>query len=117
MIDVPDVPRLRLFVHSTLLTVLAFNLVFFVQELSLVFPKALPQVVIGAFVPLNDVGRAMTWLGMSGHAKPIAAAVAVLAMILVGRALAPLFLGSHRRGKRAGRSSSPPPSPHSSRSR
>lgn len=171
MTHAPDVSRLRLFVHSTLLAVLAFNLVFFVQELFLVLPKALvpglnptlfhnnhdwagsepiaellqgtgalailivalallirlrragggatprlllvwiafsgfyqalPQVVIGAFVPFNDVGRAMTWLGMSGNAKLIAAAIAVLAMLLAGRALAPLFLGFAPEGK-AGR--------------
>lgn len=171
MTDAPDVPPLRLFVHSTLLAVLAFNLVFFAQELFLVLPKALvpgldptlfhnnhdwagsdpiaellqgtgalailivalcalarlrhagggatprlllvwiafgglyqalPQVVIGAFVPMNDVGRAMTWLGMGGNAKLVAAAFALLAMLLAGRALAPLFLGFAPDGK-AGR--------------
>ncbi|MDQ8756947.1 hypothetical protein RCO27_11985 [Sphingosinicella sp. LHD-64] len=149
--------------HSTLLATLAFNLVFFLQELFLVWPKALtpglrptlfhnnhdwagsnplaellqgtgasailatglalllllrrhgggsaalrllliwiafsglyqslPQVVLGAFVPMNDVGRAMTYLGMSETAKLFAAAAAVIAMILIGRALVPLYLG------------------------
>lgn len=171
MTPAPDIPRPRLFVQSTLLAVLAFNLVFFLQELFLVLPKALvpglhptlfhnnhdwagsdpiaellqgtgalailivalallihlrragggatprlllvwiafsgfyqalPQVVIGAFVPFNDVGRAMTWLGMGENAKLIAVAIAVLAMILAGRALAPLFLGFAPEGK-AGR--------------
>lgn len=152
-----------LFLHSTLLATLAFNLVFFLQELFLVWPKALvpglrptlfhnnhdwqgdnpvaellqgtgalaifavalalllllrrrgggsatprllliwtafsglyqslPQVVLGAFVPMNDVGRAMTWFGLSDVMKLAAAALAVLAMILAGRALVPLYLG------------------------
>lgn len=167
----PDISRPRLVLHSTLLAVLAFNLVFFLQELFLVLPKALvpglnptlfhnnhdwagsdpvaellqgtgalailivalallwrlcrtgggatfrlllvwiafsglyqalPQVVIGAFVPMNDVGRAMTWLGLGDADKYVAAALAVLAMILAGRALAPLFRGFAPEGK-AGR--------------
>ncbi len=157
-----DMSRPRLVLHSTLLAVLAFNLVFFLQEIFLVLPKALvpglnptlfhnnhdwagsdpvaellqgtgalailavalaslmalrragggatlrllivwiafsgcyqalPQVVIGAFVPFNDVGRAMTWFGLSDHARLVAAAVAVLAMMLAGRRLASLFRG------------------------
>jgi hypothetical protein len=147
---------------STLISVLAFNLVFFIQELFLVLPKAftpglrptlfhnnhhwegtnplaslfqgtgalatlitaalcavwikarpprtllgrlallwiifhgvyeaLPQFVIGAFVPQNDVGMAMTYLQFSPEAKYVAAAVAVLAMAVIGVALARAFL-------------------------
>lgn len=161
----------RLFLHSTLLAVLAFNLVFFLQEVFLVLPKALapglsptlfhnnhawsgddpiaellqgtgalailvialgslaflrragggatlrlllvwiafsgfyqalPQVVIGALAPMNDVGRAMTWMGMGDSAKFVAAAIAGLMMLVAGRALAPLFLAFAPDGK-AGR--------------
>ncbi len=168
MTSAPDMSRPRLVLHSALLAVLAFNLVFFLQELFLVLPKALvpglnptlfhnnhdwagpdpiaellqgtgalailivalallwrlrhagggatlrlllvwiafsglyqalPQVVIGAFVPMNDVGRAMTWFGLGDSAKFIAAAFAVLAMILAGRALAPFFRGFAPEGK------------------
>lgn len=152
-----------LFLHSTLLATLAFNLIFFLQELFLVWPKALvpglrptlfhnnhdwqgenpvaellqgtgalaifavglasllvlrrrgggsatlrllliwtafsglyqslPQVVLGALVPMNDVGRAMTWFGLNDGMKLAAAMLAVLAMVVAGRALARLYLG------------------------
>jgi len=42
--------------------------------------EALPQVVIGTVIPQNDVGRAMTYLGMGIPAK-IAASVAAMAAI------------------------------------
>jgi len=148
----------RLTAGSTLLHVLAFNLVFFVQEVFLVLPKALtpglapvlfhnnhdwsgdnplaelfqgtgalatlvlglaalavlrartgnmtptarlflfwlafngvfmalPQVVIGAIVPGNDVGRAMDYLGFSGPGFWIAVAAALAGMSLCGWAL------------------------------
>lgn len=167
MIQTFAASRMRLFLHSTLLAVLAFNLVFFLQEVFLVLPKALvpglnptlfhnnhnwsgsdpiaellqgtgalailiaalaslallrrvgggtarllllwiafsgfyqalPQVVIGALVPMNDVGRAMTWLGLGSEAKGVAALFAVLVMMLVGRMLARLFLGFAPDGK------------------
>lgn len=155
--------ELRLPVHSTLLATLAFNLVFFVQELFLVLPKALtpglqptlyhnnhgwtgdhplaalwqgtgavaaiilalvmltlarrrargsatvrllmvwvafsgffqalPQAVIGAFVPANDVGMAMDWFGLGQTAKYVVAMVAVAAMVWAGRVLARHFHG------------------------
>jgi hypothetical protein len=144
----------KLSIGSALLYTLAFNLVFFIQELFLVVPKAftpglrptlfhnnhnweggsplvgllqgtgalatfltatvcvgllrrgwgrsstsrlfliwmayngyfssLPQVVVGAFVPANDVGMAMTYFGISPALKTAAAMVALVAMPLLG---------------------------------
>ena len=144
----------RLSFQSAILYALAFNLVFFIQELFLVLPKALtpglrptlyhnnhswqgdhplaalfqgtgalaifltglgfafllrraagrstagrlfliwmayhglfqslPQIVVGAFVPDNDVGMAMDWFAMSEGAKTIAALVALAALPLAG---------------------------------
>jgi hypothetical protein len=140
----------KLTVASALLYTLAFNLIFFIQELFLVLPKAfvpglrptlfhnnhtweghnplaqlfqgtgalatfltacvctvllrrargrsstnrlfliwmayhgffesLPQVVVGAFVPANDVGMAMGYLGLSPHVKTVVAVLAFVAM-------------------------------------
>ncbi|HTT96459.1 MAG TPA: hypothetical protein VMF58_00290 [Rhizomicrobium sp.] len=153
-----------LFVSSTLLSTLAFNLTFFLQELFLVIPKAvtpglhpvlyhnnhiwtgdspyapllqgtgaladiicgvvfsvlfaisarqpttarlflfwtsfeafvqgLPQTVIGAFVPQNDVGMALTYLGLSANAKLVVAVAAVAAMGAAGFWLAPKFVAA-----------------------
>jgi hypothetical protein len=152
-------PRLRL--NSWLLAVIAFNLIFFLQELFLVLPKALtpglkpilfhnnhdwtgdnrlaelfqgtgalaifavglaaililrrraggsatlrlllvwiafnglfqslPQLVIGAFLPGNDVARALAWLGVGAGGRAAAAMLAVFVMMLAGRTLVPLF--------------------------
>ncbi len=57
------------------------------------FLSALPQVVIGAFVHANDVGRAMTGLGFSPFARWVAAGAALLAMAVLCRQLAPHLLG------------------------
>jgi hypothetical protein len=46
--------------------------------------SSLPQVVIGAFVPANDVGMAMQYFGFSPALKTAAAAVASIAMLLLG---------------------------------
>ena len=46
--------------------------------------SSLPQVVIGAFLPANDVGMAMAYFGLSPAAKMAAAATALLAMPLLG---------------------------------
>jgi len=48
------------------------------------FFMALPQVVIGAFVPANDVGKAMEYLGLSMEVKMTAAVLAFVAMPLLG---------------------------------
>jgi hypothetical protein len=45
--------------------------------------ESLPQVVIGAFIPANDVGMAMDYFGLSPAAKGIAALVAFVAMPLL----------------------------------
>jgi len=144
----------RLSLQSAILYALAFNLVFFIQELFLVLPKALtpglrptlfhnnhtwqgdhplaalfqgtgavaifltglgfalllrratgrstavrlfliwmayhglfqslPQVVVGALAPDNDVGMAMDWFAMSEGAKTLAAMVALAALPLAG---------------------------------
>jgi hypothetical protein len=144
----------RLMVGSGLLYTIAFNLIFFIQELFLVVPKAftpglrptlfhnnhtwegdsplvgllqgtgavatfltatacvvllrcgwgrsstsrlfliwmayngyfssLPQVVIGAFVPANDVGMSMQYFGLSPTVKTAAAIVALAAMPWLG---------------------------------
>lgn len=46
--------------------------------------SSLPQVVIGALVPANDVGMALAYLGLSPAAKTVAAVVALVAMALLG---------------------------------
>ena len=66
------------------------------------FYQALPQVVIGALVPMNDVGRAMTWAGLGGVGKGVAAGIALILMLLAGRVLARLFLGFAPHGKPGG---------------
>jgi hypothetical protein len=148
----------RLTISSTLLSALAYNLVFFVQELFLVLPKALtpglhptlfhnnhiwtgehplaslfqgtgalatlllglaalgwatrrpdrstalrlfgiwvgfhglfaalPQVVIGAVLPQNDVGMAMDYLGLGPVARGLAAIAALAAIVAAGAWLA-----------------------------
>ena len=52
------------------------------------FFMALPQVVIGALVPANDVGMAMDYFHMSAAAKWLAAIVALAALIPIGRVVA-----------------------------
>lgn len=52
------------------------------------FFMALPQVVIGALVPANDVGMAMDYFHMSARAKWIAAIVALAALVPIGRSIA-----------------------------
>ena len=151
----------RAWLDSWLLAVLAFNLIFFLQELFLVLPKALvpglhpilfhnnhdwsgsdpiaellqgtgalaillfglaalatlrrwpggsatwrrglawfafnglfqslPQLVIGAFIPANDVARALTWLGFGQTGRTLMAVLAIVAMAWAGRALVPVF--------------------------
>lgn len=56
------------------------------------FLAALPQVVIGALIPQNDVGRAMGYLGLSPCARLGAAAAACAAMWVVCRWLTPYLL-------------------------
>jgi hypothetical protein len=56
------------------------------------FFLALPQFVIGAFNPANDVGMAMAWLGFSAAAKQAAALCAVIAMAAIGFWLARQFI-------------------------
>jgi len=156
--EMPDSPPpawdWRLLAQSSLLYTLAFNIIFFIQELFLVVPKALtpglrptlyhnnhnwegdhplerlfqgtgalaifltglvcawlvrrgagrtpgwrlflvwmafnglfqslPQVVVGAFEPRNDVGMAMNYLAMSDTAKLIAAVAALAGIALAG---------------------------------
>jgi hypothetical protein len=52
------------------------------------FFQALPQVVMGAFIPGNDVGMAMDYLQMSPSAKQTAAFAALAALIPLGMWLA-----------------------------
>src|SRR5262245_50289058 len=52
------------------------------------FFQALPQVVMGAFNPGNDVGVAMDYFHMPADAKRVAAIVALAALIPVGRCVA-----------------------------
>jgi hypothetical protein len=52
------------------------------------FFQALPQVVMGAFIPGNDVGMAMDYLQMSPAAKKTAAFAALAALIPLGMLLA-----------------------------
>jgi hypothetical protein len=47
------------------------------------FFQSLPQVIIGAFIPANDVGMAMDYFGLSSAAKMTAAMVAVIAMPVI----------------------------------
>jgi hypothetical protein len=152
----------KLTIHSALLYALAFNLIFFIQELFLVLPKALtpglrptlfhnnhtwegdnplaslfqgtgalmicvtacvcalflrrsrsrsvtvrlfliwmtyngffqalPQVVIGALIPRNDVGMAMDYLGLGPTARTVAALVALAAIPAVALSLRRPFL-------------------------
>lgn len=56
------------------------------------FYLALPQFVIGAFVPANDVGIAMAYLGLSARAKQAAALAAFLATVGIGFLLAKQFV-------------------------
>lgn len=58
------------------------------------FVQGLPQAVIGAFVPQNDVGMALTYLELSGNAKLVVALAAVAAMGAAGFWLAPRFVGA-----------------------
>jgi hypothetical protein len=58
------------------------------------FVQGLPQVVIGAFVPQNDVGMAMTYLGFPTSMKSAVAFVSVAAMAAAGYWLAPRFVGA-----------------------
>jgi hypothetical protein len=45
---------------------------------------ALPQVVVGAVHPANDVGMAMAWLGFGAGAKTAFALLALAAMVMAG---------------------------------
>lgn len=163
----------KLSVASALLYVLAFNLIFFIQELFLVLPKAftpglrptlfhnnhtwegdsplaglfqgtgalatfttaiicavllrrgdsrsstvrlfliwlayngffqsLPQVIVGAFVPQNDVGMAMQYLGLSTAAKTVAAVVAAAAIPMLSVGLTrPLLSAAEEQSQIAG---------------
>jgi hypothetical protein len=57
------------------------------------FFQALPQFVIGALVPGNDVGMAMDYFHMSQTAKWIAAAIALAAIVPIASRLARHLLG------------------------
>ena len=57
------------------------------------FFQALPQFVIGALVPGNDVGMAMDYFHMSQTAKWIAASVALAAIVPIASRLARHLLG------------------------
>ena len=52
------------------------------------FFQSLPQVLVGAFVPANDVGMAMDYFGLRSPAKNAAAIAALVAMPLIGYGLA-----------------------------
>jgi len=52
------------------------------------FFQSIPQIVVGAIAPDNDMGMAMDYLAMSGAAKTAAALVALAAIPLVAFALA-----------------------------
>jgi hypothetical protein len=56
------------------------------------FYLALPQFVIGAFVPANDVGMAMRYLDLSAVAKQTLALFAFLVMIAIGLWLSRQFV-------------------------
>ncbi|WP_157123717.1 hypothetical protein [Allosphingosinicella indica] len=60
--------ELRLPLHSTLLATLAFNLVFFVQELFLVLPKALTPGLNPTLYHITTAGRAITRWRRCGRA-------------------------------------------------
>jgi hypothetical protein len=57
------------------------------------FFQALPQVVMGAFIPGNDVGMAMDYFHMSTAAKWVAAVAALLAIAPIAVRLACHLLG------------------------
>lgn len=56
------------------------------------FMSALPQVVLGATIHANDVGRAMAGLGFSQFARWVAAGIAMIAMAVLCRQLVPYLL-------------------------
>lgn len=56
------------------------------------FISALPQVVLGATIHANDVGRAMTGLGFSQFARWVAAGIAMILMAMLCRQLTPYLL-------------------------
>ncbi|HET6970778.1 MAG TPA: hypothetical protein VFH92_06625 [Phenylobacterium sp.] len=66
------------------------------------FAEALPQVVIGTFIPQNDVGMAMGFLGLSTPGKAVACGLALAALAAVGRWAAPHFLALAPYGSRWG---------------
>jgi hypothetical protein len=55
--------------------------------------ESLPQLVVGAVSPSNDVGMAMNYLGMSAAAKALAALLALAAMAAAGLSLTRPLLG------------------------
>jgi hypothetical protein len=55
--------------------------------------QSLPQVVVGAFNPANDVGMAMEYLGLPQWLKDAAALVALVAIAAVALRLVPWLLG------------------------
>ena len=55
--------------------------------------QALPQVVVGAVYPDNDVGMAMEYLGLEPWAKTAAALAALLAIPVIALQLTPPLLG------------------------
>ena len=64
------------------------------------FLQSLPQVVIGAVEPENDVGMAMNYLHFSGTAKTAAALVALAAIPLVSLSLTdPLLSLAHQKAQ------------------
>ena len=54
--------------------------------------QALPQLILGAFIPGNDVGVAMTFLGLGPLGRGVAAVVALALLPLVAWWLTPVFL-------------------------
>lgn len=58
------------------------------------FFQSLPQVIIGAMNPLNDVGRAMGYLHFSYSMKMLAAGLAIISMALAGVYLASSLVGT-----------------------
>lgn len=50
--------------------------------------QSLTQLAIGAFIPQNDVGRALTYLGVAGPARSGLLAVAIVGLAAAGHALA-----------------------------
>jgi hypothetical protein len=55
--------------------------------------QALPQIVVGAVYPGNDVGMAMEYLGLVPWAKSAAALSALLAIPVIALRLTPALLG------------------------